>query len=169
MAERKIFMIINEKMAKAINDQMIAEIESAYLYASMGAWFDEQDLPGFAHWMKKQASEEMEHAEKFQKYLVSRGARVRFTAIAEPKQEWKSATDVFEDTYAHEQEVTALIYKLADIATELGDYATKSMLTWFFDEQVEEEEDPLAILTKLKKLGEAPMALAMLDAQLGAR
>ena len=44
-------------MQSAINDQINAEIYSAYLYLSMGAYFDALNLGGFANRMKIQAQE----------------------------------------------------------------------------------------------------------------
>ena len=50
-------MVIDAKMEQALNGQIQAEFESAYLYLSMSAWFEANDLPGCAHWMRKQAGE----------------------------------------------------------------------------------------------------------------
>ena len=49
-------MVIDAKMEQALNGQIQAEFESAYLYLSMSAWFEANDLPGCAHWMRKQAA-----------------------------------------------------------------------------------------------------------------
>lgn len=162
-------MMIDPKMEKAINKQIQAEFESAYLYLSMAAWFDAQDLGGCAHWMKKQAAEEQEHAMKFFEYVNARGGRVTLEAIPTPRADWKNATEIFEETLSHEQQVTALIYGLVEQAMELKDYATRDMLSWYVQEQVEEEEHSMQILAKFKKLGDIPISLAMLDRELGAR
>jgi ferritin len=162
-------MEIGAKMAKSINNQIQAELDSAYLYLSMATWFEEKNLPGCAHWMKKQAEEEQEHAMKFYDYLVERGARVLLQAIPEPKTEWNNVTEVFEEVLAHEQKVTDLIYKLMDQAVKEKDYASISCLTWFVDEQVEEEDTASGILEQVKCMGEGPMALRMLDKQLADR
>ena len=58
---------------------------------------------------------------------------------------------------------------MAELAEAEKDFASQSMLKWFVDEQVEEEEDATAILNKFKKLGEIPISLVMLDKELGAR
>ena len=162
-------MIIDAKMEKALNGQIRAELESAYLYLSMASWFDANDLPGCAHWMKKQAAEEQEHAMKIYEYVVARGGHVTLEAIAAPRNEWKNATEIFQQTLEHEQKVTALIYELVEKAMEMKDYATRGMLSWFVQEQVEEEEHAMEILAKFKKLGEIPISLAMLDKELGDR
>ena len=46
--------MISEKMAAAINDQIKAEFDSAYIYLGMAAYFQDCNLPGMAHWMEKQ-------------------------------------------------------------------------------------------------------------------
>ena len=162
-------MVIGKKMEASINGQIQAEFQSSYLYLSMATWFDAHDLPGCAHWMKKQAEEEWGHGMKMYSYLVARGGRVILGEIETPRNEWASATDIFKEVLEHEELVTTLIYSMFELADQEKDLASKSMLKWFIDEQVEEEEDATAILTKFKKLGEIPISLAMLDKELGAR
>lgn len=47
----------------------------------MSTWFDSEDLPGFAHWMRKQAAEETEHAMKMVSFVTERSGRVILEAI----------------------------------------------------------------------------------------
>lgn len=162
-------MKIGKKMEKSINAQIQAEFESSYLYLSMAAWFEGADLPGCAHWMEKQAEEEWEHGMKFYKYLVSRGGRAILGPIAAPKKEWKDAAEVFEEVLAHEEKVTSLIYAMVELAEKEKDHGTRSMLNWFVDEQVEEEEHATEILARLKNSGNSPIACQMLDRDLGSR
>ena len=162
-------MKIGKKMEKSINSQIQAEFDSSYLNLSMAAWFEDADLPGCAHWMEKQAEEEWEHGMKFYKYLVSRGGRAVLGPIAAPKKEWKDAAEVFEEVLAHEEKVTSLIYAMAELAEKEKDHGTRSMLNWFIDEQVEEEEHASEILARLKNSGNSPIACQMLDRDLGSR
>ncbi len=162
-------MQIGKKMEKSINSQIQAEFESSYLYLSMAAWFEDVDLPGCAHWMEKQAEEEWEHGMKLYKYLVARGGKVLLGPIATPKNEWNNATEVFEEVLAHEEKVTSLIYAMVELAEKEKDHATRSMLSWFIDEQVEEEEQASEILAKFKMSAAAPMACLMMDKELGGR
>ena len=66
--------MLKNKMVESLNSQMNAELYSAYLYLSMEAYFEANDLSGFANWMRVQAQEEMTHAMKFYDYLVQRGS-----------------------------------------------------------------------------------------------
>lgn len=162
-------MKLSDSMVAAINDQIKAEFDSAYIYLAMSAYFEDCGLSGMAHWMHKQYKEEEEHAEKFIEYLYRRGARVIITEIAKPKESYNDALDVFRTAYAHEQYVTSRIYKLVDMAESEKDYATLSMLKWFVDEQAEEEENAGAIVSKLEFLGSDKHGVYIVDRELSAR
>ena len=162
-------MKISDAMVAAINSQIKAEYDSAYIYLAMSAYFKDAGLDGMSHWMKKQYSEEVEHAEKFISYLYDRGARVIIPDVAKPKDEYTDALDVFKTAYAHEQYVTSRIYDLVDLAVSEKDYATQSMLKWFVDEQVEEEDNASGIVSKLERLGVDKHGLYTIDRELAAR
>ncbi|MBS3734734.1 MAG: ferritin [Phycisphaerae bacterium] len=161
--------MISPKMQDAINEQINAETYSAYLYWSMAAYFESENLPGFARWMKVQAGEEMTHAGKFFDYVNERGGRVTLTAIEAPPTAWDSPLAAFQAAYEHETKVTAMINDLVDLARSENDHATESFLTWYVDEQVEEESSADDIVQKLTRVQDAPGGLFMLDRELGAR
>jgi ferritin len=162
-------MNISEKMETELNKQIKAEFYSAYLYQAMSAWFETQNLSGFAHWMQMQAKEEWEHGMKFYKYILERGGTIKLQQLEAPPMKWKSPLAVFKDSYAHEQEVTDRIERLMDLAKKSKDYATESMLKWFIDEQVEEEAQALEIVEKLKLIGDNTNGIFMMDSFLGKR
>lgn len=161
--------MIDDRMCEAINNQINAELLSAYIYYSMAQWFEDQDLPGMAQWMYAQTQEEMFHADKFARYVNERGGRVLMQGIDEPPTDWDSPAAVFEHALKHEQWVTGNINKLMDLAIEINDHASKNFLVWYVDEQVEEEANVGAVLAQLKRAGDNPNALYMLDKELGAR
>ena len=165
----RVKAMLSKKMESALNDQTGAEISSAYLYLAMSAYFQSINLPGFANWMRVQAREEMVHAMKFYDYIYGRGGRVFLKGIEAPQKEWESPLDVFGSTLAHEQKVTSLINGLVDIAIEERDHATNIFLQWFVSEQVEEEENVNEVLQKIKRMGDAPGGMFMLDNEMGQR
>lgn len=162
-------MKLSDAMTAAINDQIKAELDSAYIYLAMSAYFEDCGLSGMAHWMRKQYKEEVEHAEKFIDYLYERGARFIVPETAKPKESYENALDVFKTAYAHEQYVTSRIYKLVDMATAEKDYATLSMLKWYVDEQVEEEANASGIVEKLEFLGGDKHGIYAVDRELSSR
>ena len=161
--------MLDSKMEKAINKQIVAELYSAYLYLSMSAYFESEGLSGMAGWMRAQFQEEQLHAFKMFDYVAERGGRVKLGAIDEPPSDWDSPLAVFEHTLEHERKVTGLINKLVDLAQETSDYATDSFLRWYVTEQVEEESTADEIRQKLKMIGDHGQGLLMLDRELGAR
>lgn len=161
--------MLSAKMEKALNAQVNAELYSAYVYLAMSAYFESTDLKGFATWMNAQAGEEVSHAMKVYNFILERGGRVKLAAIDAPPSDWDSPLAAFEAALKHEQHVTSLIHDLVAKAIEENDYASKNMLDWFVDEQVEEEASAGAIVAKLKMVGSEGPALLMLDARLGQR
>lgn len=161
--------MIKEKLQDAINEQINKELYSAYLYASMAAYFESVNLKGFANWMSIQRQEEEAHAFRFYKFVNERGGRVIFKAIDTPPSEWSSPLKVFEEVYKHEQFVTSLINDLVDLAQQEKDHAMYNYLQWFIDEQVEEEASADEIVQQLKMVGDNAGALFMLDRELGQR
>lgn len=161
--------MISEQMQAAINAQINAELYSAYLYASMAAYYQSLNLMGFANWMRVQAQEEMVHVVKFYDFLQERGGRVQLTAIAGPPTDWANPSAPIADTYTHEIEVTRRIHHLVSLALEERDYATNTFLNWFVTEQVEEESSADAVVRQLTLIGDDRSALFMLDRELATR
>ena len=161
--------MMTDKMEKTLNEQINEELYSAYLYLAMSAWFESQNLPGFASWMKVQAREENTHAMKFFEYVNERRGRVALKAIKEPGQEWKAPLAAFEAALEHEQYITGRINDLVNLAVMEKDHATAGLLQWFVKEQVEEEASADRIVQTLKMAANAPGALLMLDHQMGER
>lgn len=161
--------MISEKMQKALNDQINAELFSSYLYLSMAAHFDADNWNGFGGWMKKQSAEEYEHAMKFFHYLNEVGGKVTLEAIEKPKTSWKSPLEAFEEAQKHEIYITNRINELVNLAQSEKDHATNNFLKWFVDEQVEEVSSVDQIVNKFKLVGDNKVALYMLDKELGSR
>lgn len=161
--------MLDEKVERGINDQINAELYSAYLYYSMAAYFEGLSLKGFAHWLRVQALEEMTHVQKFFGYLHDRGGRVVLMPIEAPPAEWGSPLEVFEEVYAHEVQVTGLINKLMDLVQATSDHASSSFLQWFVSEQVEEEASADEVLQKLKLVEKTEGGLFLLDQEMDRR
>jgi ferritin len=161
--------MIDKTIEKALNDQINEELNSYYIYLSMEAYFESESLDGFATWMELQAQEEMEHAMRIFRFVNERGGRVKLQPIEEPKADWNSPLEAFEDAYEHEQYITERIDELMDLAEEKNDKATRNMLEWFVEEQVEEEASTEDIVDKIKMVGESGAGLLALNNTLGQR
>ncbi len=153
----------------AINEQIKHEFYSSYLYLSMAGSFEVANLPGFAHWMRRQSEEEREHAMKLFEFLLDRGERVELQAIDQPPAAFRSPLDTFEQALQHEKEITSRIGALYDLSVEEKDHAAQVMLNWFVSEQVEEEKSATEIVERLKMAGEDSAALLLMDGELRQR
>lgn len=161
--------MISEKMEKAFNDQINAELYSEYLYLSMKAYFETLNLKGFVNWMDVQVQEEHAHAMGMFDYVNSRGGRVILKAIDAPETNWESPLAVFEHILKHEEHVTSLINGLADVAEEVKDRAAMNFLNWYIKEQVEEEDSVSNVLATLRLIGDDSHGLFALDKELATR
>jgi len=161
--------MIKKAIGDALNEQINAEFQSAYLYLSMSAYFLSEGLAGCANWMRIQYQEELAHATRFFDYVNERGGVVKLTPIEEVQVEFAGVVDVFERTLTHEQIVTGLIDRLMDIAIKESDHATKSFLQWFVDEQVEEEANVEQILHNLKLIRGEGQGMLMMDREMQTR
>ena len=161
--------MLSKPMQKALNEQIMHEINSAYLYLAMSMHSSSVGLQGFATWLRVQWQEELAHAMKLAEIVHDRGGRVALQAVEKPPAEFKSPQDIFHQVLAHEQKVTALINRLYEIALKEDDYATQVEVQWFIKEQVEEEKNASTILDQLRMAGESGASLMMLDRALAAR
>jgi ferritin len=161
--------MIGKKLERAFNDQIREEYFSSYLYLSMAAWFDSQQLQGMASWMRKQAQEEMGHAMKFFNQVIERGGTIKLQALEAPQQKWASPVAAFQAAWDHEKHITGCISKLMDLAVAEKDYAAVEFLNWFVKEQVEEEATVEPIVHRLKANEGSPGVLYHLDHQLAKR
>lgn len=161
--------MLSDKLHKALNDQMTYELNSAYIYMGMAAYFHEEGLEGMAGWMEAQAQEEVQHAMKFYSYIQERMAVVEWGALDKPANSYDSALAAFEKSLEHEKSVTKRIHDLVDLSQAEKDHATASFLQWFVDEQVEEESSVDAVIQRLEQVGDFKPGLYFLDRELGAR
>lgn len=161
--------MLSKKIEEALNKQINAEFWSAYLYLSMSANFAKDGKSGFANWFRVQALEEKDHAMKFFDFIISRGGTVTVKPIDKVPHSWKSTLEAFKDALAHEKKVTAMINDLVTLANEEKDYATLSMLQWFVDEQVEEEETAQEYIDSLELIKDNGFGIYTLDKELKTR
>lgn len=161
--------MISDRLVDEINEQIKHEFYSAYMYLAMSTDCADRNLTGFAHWMKRQAEEEVGHAMRFVDFLLERGARVELQALDQPPSEFGSPLEIMERSLEHERFVTGRINQLYALAMDENDYPAQVLLQWFVTEQVEEEASIDEIVERMKMFGQDGSALLMLDTQLGAR
>lgn len=161
--------MLSKTLQDALNEQIKNELYSAYVYLSMSAHFEAVNLRGFAHWMRLQSQEEVEHAMRIFDFVNDRGGRVVLEALDRPPSQFKSPLDIFQKALEHERKVTGMIHRLYELAVKEADYPAQVMLQWFISEQVEEEKSAAEIVEQLKLIGDQGAGLLILDRHLGER
>ena len=161
--------MLSQNLYKEINDQINAELWSAYLYLSMSMDCEAKGYKGIANWFYVQFQEEQAHARIFMNYLNSVDAKVELLPIAEVKTSWDSVLEMFKQTLEHEKKVTGMINNIAAIANEDKDYAAINRINWFIDEQVEEEESAREMITTFEAVEGNKYGMYMIDKELATR
>ncbi|MCA1760944.1 MAG: ferritin, partial [Bacteroidales bacterium] len=113
--------------------------------------------------------EEIQHAMYFYDHVLRRGGHVELLNIDPPKLDIKSPKHAFEQALEHEQYITGRINDLYELAQEEKDNPFQTLLHWFIDEQVEEEENTDRIRQQLEMVGNDQTGLFMLDKEMGQR
>lgn len=161
--------MLSDRLLAELNEQIMHEFFSAQYYIAMAGYCADQDLNGFENFFLAQEQEERFHAMKIYNFINERSARVDIKGFEDPKNDFESIEEVFEEALGHEKFVTSRFYKMMDIAIEEKEHITISFLKWFLDEQVEEEDMMSSILAKVRRFGEHGAGIMMLDKELAQR
>ncbi len=161
--------MLSKKMQEAINAQINAEFWSAYLYLSMSADAAAKGYKGVANWFHVQFREEQDHAQILINYLLDRSAKVELQPLAEVETAWESVLAMFRSALEHEKEVTAMIHNLYALAREECDLASMTMLGWFVDEQVEEEQSATDMIFLFEQVEDDKFGQYMMNKELASR
>jgi len=95
-------------VTNAFNAQLNREMYSSYFYLALSAYGESLGLRGIAKWFMVKHQEELTHAMKFYRYLVGRRPPSRLGEIAAPPSEFGGVVNAFEQTLAHERQVTGV-------------------------------------------------------------
>ncbi len=162
-------MKLTANLEKAFNQQITLEFEASMVYRQLAIEMDLRDLSGMAAWLRRQADEEIVHANKFIDHLVDRDNHPAISAISAPRVEVNDALSCFKAALEHEQEVSASIRELYKLSDKDGDLDSRPLLNWFLQEQIEEEATVAEIVGRIQLIDNDGPGLLRLDDELGAR
>jgi len=147
-------MMISAKMNKALNQQITAEFGAVHAYLAMACRFNGMGLKILAAKFFVQADEEREHAMKIVRYVLEVGGTVTLDAIPKPAGQFDDVKSIVGAALESEKNITERINTLVGLAESEKDYATRSFLQWFVDEQVEEVSSMTDLLTLVEMAGD---------------
>ncbi len=147
-------MMIPQPVATLLNQQVANEFGAAHNYLAMACRFDEMGLKMLSEWFFRQSDEEREHGRKIMGYLMETGSNVKLQAIPEPSGDMETPKSIVKTALDQEIEVTRQINEIAAAAEANKDFATRSFINWFIDEQVEEVSTMSELLSLVELAGE---------------
>ena len=160
---------MEQNVSKLMNEQINAELYSAYLYLDFANYYESKGLDGFANWYEIQAKEEEDHAMLMYHFMHNNGEKITLEAIAKPDKTFENLLDPLKAGLEHEKYVTSLIHNIYAAAQGVNDFRTLQFLDWFVKEQGEEEMNADNMITKMELFGSDPKGLYMLNSELAAR
>ncbi|MES2588479.1 MAG: ferritin [Bacteroidota bacterium] len=158
--------MMNPRVEKALNEQVVKESSSSQFYLAMASWSENNGLNGTAQFLYTHSDEERFHMLKLIKFINERGGKAIIPGITKPPVEFDNLEHVFELLLEHELAVTASINDLVDICLQEKDYTTHNFVQWYVSEQLEEEALARSILDKLKLIGGDKGGMYMFDRDL---
>lgn len=159
-------MRIHPEVSTAINEQVGHELDAAYAYLGMAAYFDSKDLKGFAGWFRRHAQEEIGHAMRLYELLVSCGVAVQLKGMESPQTEFESPRAAIEAALHKEEQVTHQIKNIFETTNRVKEYSVHPTLHWFLDEQVKEEDLFSTVLKEVTAAQSNDFHLLQLDRQM---
>ena len=160
---------MDNKVKNLLNEQIMKEFYSAYLYLDMANYYGDEGLEGFQNWFEIQAQEERDHAMLMRTYLMNNGEKVTLLPIDAPAENYASFDAPLKKTMEHEKTVTESIHTIFAAANEIHDYRAMEFLIWFIKEQAEEEKNAGDLIKKYQLFGTDAKGLYQLDQELKAR
>ena len=148
---------MDNKVKVLLNEQIMKEFYSAYLYLDMANYYGDEGLEGFQNWFEIQAQEERDHAMLMRTYLMNNG------------ETYISFDTPLKKTMEHEKTDTESIHAIFAAASEVHDYRAMEFLNWFIKEQAEEEKNAGDLIKKYQLFGTDAKGLYQLDQELKAR
>ncbi|KAK2432630.1 ferritin-3, chloroplastic [Trifolium repens] len=150
-----------DESESAINEQINVEYNVSYVYHSLFAYFDRDNvaLKGLAKFFKESSEEEREHAEKLMKYQNIRGGRVVLYPIVSPPSEFDhvekgDALYAMELALSLEKLVNEKLLNLHSVADRNNDPQLADFIeSEFLDEQVQSIKKISEYVTQLRLVG----------------
>ncbi|KAL2541446.1 Ferritin-1 [Abeliophyllum distichum] len=158
-----------EECEAAINEQINVEYNMSYLYHSIYAYFDRDNvaMKGLAKFFKDSSEEEREHAQKFMKYQNKRGGRVKLHSILMPPAEFEhvekgDALYAMELTLSLEKLTNEKLLNLHSVADKNNDPQMAEFIeSEFLQEQVEDIKEVAEYVTQLRMVGKRTWSVAL--------
>ncbi len=163
LSRRPVAQVMEVELLTGLHHHLQMELMASYTYWSLGIWFAQRDLNGFAAYVRIESESERSHAALFADYLVARGQPVDLAALEPPRQTWLNVEDVLVSVFQMETEVTTSLQQLYGLAERCGDYRTSVFLDPMIKNQVDSENEVAHLLGRVRHCATDMGALLIVD------
>lgn len=132
---------MDNKLIEMLNNQINMELFSAYLYHYMELKFKSLGLDGFAKWFEIQSDEEVGHAKRIERFLISNDECPELITINGYEDLSDDPKELLRLALIHEKNVSKSIHDICLESLKQKDFPVMQFMDWFIDEQVEEERN----------------------------
>ncbi|XP_051898832.1 ferritin heavy chain-like [Pristis pectinata] len=154
----------HQECEASVNRQINMELYASYVYLSMSAYFDRDDvaLKNFAKFFQEQSYEEREHVEKLIKFQNQRGGRVILQDVSKPdRDEWSNGLEALQCALHLEKTVNQSLLELHKLAADKNDpHMCDFLETHYLHEQVEAIKKLGDMITNLTRMGAPQSGMA---------
>jgi len=158
MSKNQVRQNFHAEIEAGINKQINLELTASYVYLSMAAYFDRDDvaLKGYSKYFLTQSGEEREHAQKLIEYQNQRGGRLVLQSIPKPStDDWRSGLNALQSALELEKTVNQSLLDLHAKSAEANDAQFCDFLeTHYLEEQVEAIKSLGDMITNAKRTGD---------------
>lgn len=130
--------MLNEKIAKKINQQINKEFQSSYLYLDISNYYSSVGLSGFKTWFNMQFQTELEHARLFITYLLRHGEKVDFDNTRNNYKHFYDFLEPMKLSLLNERDSNLSVNEIYNLAKDVNDYDTILFITDFINKHLME-------------------------------
>lgn len=146
-------MKLSQELNDALNEQVVIELGNKNKYMQVQSFLEDLQLKNLADFFKEQSNGENGHANLFMNHINDRdGGQVKLGEVDAPKSDFTDINSIADFYVSTEQETTASIESLYDLALSTRSYIDLDFLQSMLKEQIEEEDTSLRLAMQLKSV-----------------
>ena len=159
--------LLSDDCINTLQYRIQQEEQSSRIYLSMSLWLNNVGYTGAASLWMKYSKEEMTHADWSRDYLLAMGVVPNTPLLNAEPNTYQGISQIIEQSYNHEIDITKQCKELADKAFKTGDHMLYTLASKYLKEQIEENDKLQTWMDKLKTFGIDKIALRLLDNEMG--
>lgn len=143
--------MMDKKIEEVVNEQLNTELWSCNLYIAFQVYFEKQELPVLALWLKNQRQKKADRIQKLTAYLLGEDAFVSIRGFEYKADKWQSPVVALNSLFEHEQYFHKQVNDFMDFARYMGDDALQALVLDLYTDEVHVSDFLVELLRMLVK------------------